>query len=360
MLKRNFGSLNVSVAGLGCGNFGFFTDEEQSAAIVHAALDAGITHFDTADVYGEGLSEEFLGRALGERRDEVVVTTKFGSFTRDGLRPGSGTWVRRACEASLKRLGTDRIDLYLMHQPDPVTPIGETLEALGALKAEGKIHEIGCSNFDAEQLQQAADAADALGMDRFCTVQNSYSLLDRTAEKALMPTAERLGATLFPYLPLASGMLTGKYRRDRSDGAKGRLGKSLRGTTVSDYFPALMIDESFDIVEALERHALEHGHTLVELALAWLASKPFVTSVIAGATSPEQVRANVSAISAWPMSEAEQRAIEGLTRDDVAFTWNAGFPSYAKLPEGADPSRVPDVRKQPITDVATSTDRSAH
>ena len=358
MLTRNFGSLEVSVAGLGCGNFGFCSDEVQSATVVNAALDAGITHFDTADVYGEGLSEEFLGRALGKRRDDVVVTTKFGSFTQDELRPGSATWVRRACEASLKRLGTDRIDLYLMHQPDPVTPIEETLEALRALKAEGKIREIGCSNFDASQLQQAADAADALGMDCFCTVQNSYSLLDRTAEKALMPTAERLGATLFPYLPLASGMLTGKYRRDRSNEAGGRLGKSLRGTTVSDYFPALMLDESFDIVEALERYAFEPGHTLVELALSWLASKPFVTSVIAGATSAEQVGANVAAISAWPMDEAVQRAIGDLTRDDVAFTWNAGFPSYAKLPEGADPSAVPDVRKQPAADAVAGADRS--
>ena len=343
------GSLEVSLAGLGCGNFGFFSDEAESIAAVEAALDLGITHFDTADVYGEGLSETFLGRALGGRRPDVVVTTKFGSATPpDGLRPAGAEWIRRSCDASLRRLGSDWIDLYLLHQPDPSTPIGETLEALAELKAQGKVREIGCSNFDAGQLEEAANAAERLGVPAFRAVQNSYSLLDRTAERALLPTAERLGICLIPYLPLASGVLTGKYRRGDRLGNGGRLGQSLRGAPVRDYFPALLRDECFDVVEALERYATDHGRTITQLALSWLASKPFVAAVIAGATSPAQLRTNLQAINSWPLDDAELREIDAITRDDVAFTWNAGFPSYARLPESADPSATPDVRKRPV------------
>jgi aryl-alcohol dehydrogenase-like predicted oxidoreductase len=346
VLTRMIGSLEVSTAGVGCGNFGLFIDEPKSRAVVEAALDLGITHFDTADVYGEGASEEFLGRALGARRREVVITTKFGASTPpDGIRPGSASWVRSACEASLARLNTDWIDLYLLHHPDPTTPIIETLGALSELQSAGKVREIGCSNFNPEQVDEASSVAAELGISGFKTVQNSYSLLDRTAESALIPTCRRLGIQILPYLPLASGMLTGKYRRGEKRPEAGRLALSLRGALVRDLFPALLIDESFDIVEALERYAKDRGHTLIELALAWLASKPYVASLIAGATSPEQLRENVKAMSSWNLTAADQSEIAGLTRVDVAYTWNAGFPSYAHLPDHIDGSSTPNVRQ---------------
>ena len=344
---RRIGSLDVSLAGLGCGNFGFFSDESQSTAVVHAALDLGITHFDVADVYGEGLAETFLGRALGRRRSEVVITTKFGSSSPPGgPRPGSAAWAKRACEASLQRLGTDWVDLLLLHQPDPGNPIVETLQALGELRTQGKVREIGCSNFDAEQLEEAAAAAASLGIAGFVTVQNSYSLLDRTAEAALLPTMERLGVSLLPYMPLASGMLTGKYRRDSRRTEEGRLARELRGATVRDYFPALLTDGCFDVVEALERYARLHGRSLVELALSWLASKPYVASVIAGAQSPEQLRQNLAAMDAWPLSPADLREVERIAPDDVSFPWNAGFPSYARLPPGIERGYAPDIRER--------------
>lgn len=347
MQTRKIGSLDVTIAGLGCGNFGFFIDEVRSRAVVAAALDEGVRHFDVADIYGEGRAEEYLGRALGKRRPEIVITTKFGGSTPpDGLRPASAQWVRRACEASLKRLGTDWIDLLLLHHPDPATPIAETLASLADLQTAGMVREIGCSNFDAAQLQEAAAAARMLGVPGFRTVQNSYSLLDRTPEIGLLPTSRALGVSLMPYMPLASGMLTGKYRRDRQKADGGRLGLELRGMAVRDYFPGLLTDECFDVVEALEQLAESLGIGLADLALSWLASRPDVPTVIAGATDPEQLRRNVAAITR-PLPDAGTKlAIERITRADVAFPWNAGFPSYARMPRSAENRPIPDVRKQ--------------
>jgi aryl-alcohol dehydrogenase-like predicted oxidoreductase len=345
---RMIGSLEVSTAGLGCANFGMFIDESTTRAVVDAALDVGVRHFDTADVYGDGASEEFLGRALGARRADVVITTKFGAIAPpDGNRPASAGYVKRACDASLARLGTDWIDLYLVHHPDPDTPIAETLGALAELQSTGKVREIGCSNFTPEQVGKAAIAAAEIGIDGFRTVQNSYSLLDRTAENHLVPACSRLGISILPYFPLAAGLLTGKYRHgaELPDGA--RLGMTLRGSQVRDFFPALMIEECFDIVEALKTYAEDRGHTLLELALGWLASKPYVGGLIAGATSPDQVRANVEAVSSWSLTASEVADVEGLTRVDVAFTWHAGGPSYSRPPDYVDPASAADVRAQP-------------
>jgi aryl-alcohol dehydrogenase-like predicted oxidoreductase len=274
METRRIGDLEVSVAGLGCNNFGMRVDEARSHAVVHAALDAGITCFDTADLYGgAGTSEEYLGRALGSRSDDVVITTKFGMLQPpDGLTGGSPEWVPRAAEDSLRRLGTDHIDLYVLHQPDPDTAIGDTLEALDALVMAGKVREIGCSNFTSAQIDDAAAAAAERGVRPFVNVQNEYSLLQRRPERNVIPAVQRYGMTLTPYFPLASGLLTGKYRLD-----------------------------------ALAR---AHGHTLHELALSWLASNPIVATVIAGATIPEQVRANVAATLAWPVSDEERAEVD--------------------------------------------------
>lgn len=300
---RRIGGLQVSLAGLGCNNLGGQLDEGRSSAVVHAALDAGVTTFDTADVYGDGRSEEFLGRALGNRRDEAVIVTKFGLGSLP--REPRAEWVREACEASLRRLGTDRIDLYLLHVPDPA--IDETLEALNELMEAGKVREIGCSNFSAEQLDVAAAAARAGSVRRFAIVENQYSLLQREPEGGVLPSCERLGMTFIPYLPLAAGVLTGKYRRGEIVPEGSKLGAE-GGKRAEDVI-------ALDRLESAERLGLfarAHGHTLLELALSWLASRPIVSTVIAGATSPEQVRANVAAISAWPLSEDELREIDGI------------------------------------------------
>lgn len=336
MEKRSIGTLRASLAGLGCANFGWWIDEPTSHAVVHAALDAEITFFDCADEYGEGCAEEFLGRALGSHRNEVNIVTKFaGAKPDDGTRPGSTAWVRHACERSLKRLGTDWIDLYMIHHPDPLTPISETLAALRELQAEGKIREIGCSNMTAAEVREAAEAAETLGMAGFQTLECGYSLLDRTAEIGVVPTCEALGLAILPYFPLASGMLTGKYRRGQLELPAGRMGKDLRGDRVKDYFPALFTDKCFDIVEALERYAADCDHSLAELALAWVASRPWVGSVISGATSAEQVRKNVSAFN-WKLSAEQQSDIAALTTTDYAFTWLYGSPAYSLPPPDAD------------------------
>jgi aryl-alcohol dehydrogenase-like predicted oxidoreductase len=302
------GELEVSVAGLGCNNFGMRIDEDASKAVVDAAIDAGVTHFDTADLYGATLSEEFLGRALGARRDDVVVATKFGMMAPpEGLTGGHPDWVPQAVEASLRRLGTDRIDLYWLHAPDTATPIGDTLEALDRLINAGKVREIGCSNFSAAQLDEAAVVAADRGLHRFVTVQNEYSLLRREPESEVLPACARLDMSLVPYFPLASGLLTGKYRRgeDPPDGTrlavwpKERLGSMLG-------------DDTFALVERLDEYARSHGHSLLELALSWLASNLLVSTVIAGATSPEQVRQNAAATTAWEMTSAERADVAAL------------------------------------------------
>jgi aryl-alcohol dehydrogenase-like predicted oxidoreductase len=307
---RRIGELEVSVAGLGCNNFGMRIDEPAAKAVVDAAIDAGITHFDTADLYGATLSEEFLGRALGARRDDVIIATKFGMLQPpDGLTGGHPDWVARAVDDSLGRLGTDRIDLYWLHAPDAKTPIGDTLEALDGLVDAGKVGELGCSNFSAAQLDDAADAAKERSLRPFVTVQNEYSLLQRDPEREVLPACARLGMSLVPYFPLASGLLTGKYQRGEEPPAGTRLAAWPR-----ERVGALLADERLETVERLAAFAADHGHTLHELALSWLASEPLVSSIIAGATTPEQVRANAAATEAWTMSPAERAEIDALLR----------------------------------------------
>jgi len=310
METRHIGELTVSVAGLGCNNFGGRIDEAQTKAVVDAALDAGVTFFDTADLYGGGgASEELLGGALGARRDEAVIATKFGMLTPpDGLTGGSPAWVGRAADDSLRRLGTDRIDLYLLHQPDPETPIGDTLEAMHALVTAGKVRELGSSNFTAEQIDEAAAAASERGLRPFVTVQNEYSLLKRDPEPEVIAACERHTMTLTPYFPLASGLLTGKYRR----GVAPPTGTRLAGMP-ADRVDRFLGGRRMDVVEGLTEFAAAHGHTLHELALSWLASNPIVPSVIAGATKPEQVRANAAATTAWALSDGERAEVDALT-----------------------------------------------
>jgi aryl-alcohol dehydrogenase-like predicted oxidoreductase len=308
MATRKVGSLEVSLAGLGCNNFGMRIDEDSARAVVDAALDAGVNHFDTADIYGGGKSEEFLGRVLGSRRDGVVITTKVGMGVPEGQRGGSREYVLARCDASLQRLGTSYIDLYLLHQPDPQTPIGETLEAFGELVRAGKVREIGCSNFSAEQLEEAARAARELGVPGFVNVQNDYSLLNREVEPEVLPAVERLAMTFMPYFPLASGVLTGKYKRGQEHPEGSRL--AAWGSAAGDFAS----DARLVVVEQLDEYAQAHGHTLPELALSWLACNPLVGSVIAGATKPEQIRANAAATVAWDLSAEERAEVDAIAR----------------------------------------------
>jgi aryl-alcohol dehydrogenase-like predicted oxidoreductase len=292
--------LEVSVVGLGCNNFGGRIDFERTRAVVDAALAAGVTFFDTADVYGESKSEQFLGELLEGRRDRVVLATKFGHEMPggpDGPR-GSRAYVHWAIDRSLERLRTDRIDLYYYHRPDGETPVAETLAAMQELVEMGKVRALGCSNFSAGQLSEAEVFALAEGKPGFVAVQNEYSLLQRDAERDVLPRARELNVGFIPYFPLASGLLTGKYRRDAPAPAGSRLeGRDDRLT-----------DEAFARVEALEAFAAERGHSLLDLAIGALASTPGVASVISGATSAEQVRANAAAGS-WTLGEADLAAL---------------------------------------------------
>jgi aryl-alcohol dehydrogenase-like predicted oxidoreductase len=308
MEMRSVGSLEVSVAGLGCNNFGMRIDEAASKRVVDAALDAGINHFDTADIYGKGRSEEFLGRALGSRRRDAVITTKVGMGVPEGEPSASEARVTRVCDESLGRLGTDYIDLYLLHQPDPTTPIAETLSAFAKLVAAGKVREIGCSNFSGAQLEEAEAVANDLGVPRFVNAQNDYSLLNRSVEDDVLPVCERLGVVLMPYFPLASGVLTGKYKKGEAHPEGSRLAA---WGPMADQFAS---DEKLDVVERLQEYAAAHGHTLPELALSWLAGAPTVGSVIAGATSPEQVQANAAATTAWSLTADERAEVDALAR----------------------------------------------
>jgi aryl-alcohol dehydrogenase-like predicted oxidoreductase len=310
MEMRSIGSIPVPLAGVGCNNFGRRIDEGRAKEVVDAAFEVGATLFDTADLYGSGASEEFLGKALRSRRDEAVIVSKFGMRTPpDELSGGDPVWVMRACEDSLTRLGTDRIDVYLLHTPDDTTPIGDTLTAMSRLVDEGKAREIGCSNFSAKQLDEAEDAAKELGVRRFVTVQNEYSLLAREAREEVLPACRRLGLTFMPYFPLASGMLTGKYRR----GQPPPPGTRMAGRDGWDEF---LTDERFDVVERLLAFAEQHGHTILELSMSWLASQPEIATVIAGATSAEQVRANAEAVEAWRLSADEFAEIDDQLGDD--------------------------------------------
>lgn len=304
MEQRTIGSLEVSIVGLGCNNLGRRIDEARAHEVVEAALDAGVTLLDTADVYGDGLSEEYLGRILEGRRDHVVVATKFGSGLGGG-KPGGGRpeYVRQMVEGSLRRLRTDRIDLYQMHQPDGSTPIADTLGVLGDLVREGKVRELGCSNFSAEQIREAESAVLA-GARRFVSVQNELNLLDRDDELDGLRESERLGFAYLPYFPLASGRLTGKYHR----GEPVPEGSRLAGWS-EEVRAELLTDATFDQIDRLARFAGDRGHALLELAFAWLLAERPVASVIAGATTAEQVRANVGA-STWRLSDEELAALE--------------------------------------------------
>jgi aryl-alcohol dehydrogenase-like predicted oxidoreductase len=286
------GGPEVSVVGLGTNNFGRRCDYEQTLAVIDAALEAGVTLFDTADIYGQGMSEEYIGRALEGRRDRVLIATKFGSEMdeRPEERRGNPDYIQWAVEGSLRRLRTDVIDVYQMHQPDPLTPIEETLGALNDLVHEGKVRWIGSSNFSSEQIEAAEEVARGAGFHRFVSVQNEYSLVEREAEDGVLATCETLGIGFLPYFPLASGLVTGKYRRGEV-ATEGRLaGREI---------PA----EQWDRVEALQRFADERGASLLEVAIGGLLAMPAVTSVIAGATRPEQARANVAAGSWEPSAD---------------------------------------------------------
>ncbi len=300
METRTIGSLEVSLVGLGTNNFGLMMEERAVPPVVAAALDAGITLFDTSDSYGE--SELRLGKALGRHRDEVVLATKFASPVDGGTGGAKPEYVRVAVERSLRELGTDHLDLYQIHRPDPETPIADTLGALNELITEGKVRELGCSNFSAEQLREA-EAAVAPGAARFICVQNQYNLLHRDDEAEVLPTCEKLGLAYLPFFPLASGLLTGKYTRGE---------KPAPGTRLAAWGDASLTDENFDLVDRLTAWARNHDHTITDLAFAWLAATPVVASVIAGATTAEQVKANVAA-GGWTLTPAEKAEV-----DDVA------------------------------------------
>ena len=296
MDTRSIGSLTVGVVGLGCNNFGMRIGRKETASVVGAALDAGITLFDTADIYGGTKSEYYLGAALGTRRDEIVLATKFG-VPYEGHEGGAGAaYIRTAVEDSLTRLGTDRIDLYQLHAPDQKTPIAETEGALAELVAEGKIREFGCSNFDAAMLAdaQAAVVGSAPG---FVSVQNQYNILHREPEDAVLPACERAGMAFLPYFPLASGLLSGKYRAGEAPPEGTRL--AAMGAAASSQLTDVRLAQ----VAALEALAQGEGHTVLELSIAWLLSRPSIASVIAGATKPEQIAANVAAGGWKPSSE---------------------------------------------------------
>ena len=302
METRRIGSLEVSLVGLGCNNFGWRIDANASAAVVNAALDAGINFFDTADIYGAGASEEFLGRALGARRGSVLIASKFGmrmDEQRHGARP---EYVRRAVEDSLRRLGTDHIDLYQLHQPDLEVPIAETLGALDGLVRAGKVREIGCSNFSGDQLREAGQAARPGGA-RFVSLQNQYSMLHREPEADVIPECVRAGIAFLPYFPLANGLLTGKYRRGQAlpEGSRARDG----------FGPKVFTDENLALVEALSQFAEARGHGMLELAVSWLVAQPAVASVIAGAKTPEQVKANAPA-GGWRLTAEDLAEIEAI------------------------------------------------
>jgi aryl-alcohol dehydrogenase-like predicted oxidoreductase len=300
METRKIGSLTVPVIGLGCNNFGGRLDADRTAAVVHAAIDAGITFFDTADVYGQSKSEEFIGRALGARRKDVVLATKFGSQMEGFGKGASAEYIRRAVEGSLRRLQTDYIDLYQLHRPDPTVPIAETLGALDELVKAGKVREIGCSNFSAAQIEEA-EAATPPGAARFVSVQNNYSLMERAPEKEVLPACERLGLAFLPFFPLASGLLTGKYRRGQP---------APQGTRLASREDALT-DERLAVVEKLIDYAEARGHTILELAVSWLLARSVVASVIAGATRPEQIQANAAA-GDWKLTADDLAAIDAI------------------------------------------------
>ena len=311
MELRKLGStgLKVSVVGIGCNNFGGRCDENLTKEIVYSALDSGINFFDTADVYGQqGLSEEYLGKAVAGKRKDLVIATKFGmQMDKDGRKKGgSRRYIIQAVEDSLKRLNTDYIDLYQQHFPDDETQIEETLCALDDLVHQGKVRYLGCSNFSGWQISDADWTARNRGLNRFITAQNLYSLIDRSIEKEVIPACQQYGLGLLPYFPLASGLLTGKYIRG-SEPPKGT-----RLASWGERAKSALSDNNFDIVEKLTSFAAKKDHSLLDLAMSWLASLPQISSVIAGATSKEQVQQNAAAAS-WRLTDEEMKEVNIIT-----------------------------------------------
>lgn len=302
METRKIGSLEVSVVGLGCNNFGWRIDVNATEAVVDPAIASGINFFDTADRYGKGLSEEYLGRALNGRRDEVIIATKFGMEVEAGQSGAAPQYIAEAVEASLRRLGTSWIDLYQLHRPDPKTPIADTLGALNELVRAGKVREIGCSNFSARQLREA-EAAAANGA-RFVSVQNEFSLFERAPENdGVLAECEARRMAFLPYFPLANGLLTGKYRagKGRPEGSRAAEG----------FGPNVFTEENLAVVETLVEFAEARGHTILELAFAWLLTHKPVASVIAGASRPEQVHANAAGGN-WQLTSADLSSIDAV------------------------------------------------
>ena len=295
---------------MGCNNFGGRIDELRSQEVIDAALDVGINFFDTADMYANGESEELLGRFLGPRRREVIVATKFGNEMPGQGRGARPEYVKKALDASLQRLDTDYVDLYQQHVPDPEVPIAETLGALDALVKAGKVREIGCSNFSAAEIREARKASDARpGSARFVGVQNEYSLLYREPEEEVLAECERQEMAFLPFFPLMSGLLTGKYRKGKPVPQNTRVAKYER-------YNKLLTDENLDKVEALIEFAESRGRTLLELAFSWLLAHRVVASVIAGATSEQQVRNNAAAAD-WSLTPMDLEEIDSLLRAAV-------------------------------------------
>jgi aryl-alcohol dehydrogenase-like predicted oxidoreductase len=299
---RRIGRLEVSVIGLGCNNFGWRIDEHATRAVVDAAISEGINFFDTADTYGQTKSEQFLGLVLEGRRKSVILATKFGKKvddTRSGARP---EYVHRACNDSLQRLRTDYIDLYQLHAPDPTVPIADTLGALNELVEAGKVLEIGCSNFSAAQLREAQTTSEGRQLAHFVSVQNHYNLLKRDDEHDAIPECERLGIAYLPYFPLESGLLTGKYRKGKG---------APPGTRIADggWLAEKYTDRNLEIIERLVAFAEANHHTLLELAMSWLLRLPVVASVIAGATSAEQVHSNAKSPN-WTLTPSDIKAVD--------------------------------------------------
>jgi aryl-alcohol dehydrogenase-like predicted oxidoreductase len=308
MEQRAIGVLRVSAVGLGCNNFGTANDAAQTCEIVDAAFEAGINYFDTADTYAQGKSEEFLGAAIGARRDQAVIATKWGFAAAqqpDG-RSGDPALVRASLEESLRRLGTDYVDHYQLHRPDPNTPHAETLGVLAELRDEGKIREIGCSGFGADLIDESCDAAAAAGVAPYASVQNHYSLLTRDVETdGVLDACQRRGLAFVPFFPLELGLLTGKYRLGQPPPEGSRVQRW--GERASRY----VNDERLATVERLIEYAERHGHSVLTLAMSWLASNPLVATVIAGCTKPEQVRSNAAAVG-WKMTPEERAEVGAL------------------------------------------------
>jgi aryl-alcohol dehydrogenase-like predicted oxidoreductase len=305
---RKIGSLSVTVVGIGCNNFGSRIDDQRTKEVIDGALEAGVNFFDTADAYGGGKSEQLLGRFLGSRRSQVIIATKFGLAMEGQGKGARPEYIRKAFDASLARLGTDYIDLYQLHTPDPDVPIAETLGALDELVKAGKVQEIGCSNFSVQQIHEAqVVSVSHPGSARFVSVQNEYSLLHREPEDAgVLAECQRLDMAFLPFFPLMSGLLTGKYRKGQPIPPDTRVAKYER-------YAKLLTDENLDKVEALIDFAESRGHTVLELAFSWLLAHRVVASVIAGATSAQQVRDNASAAT-WQLTAGDLKEIDALLR----------------------------------------------